>query len=119
MCGWDLKQSLQASGKVKEARVIAVTYLGGKMFALVPCVLFSDALGHEIVPLFTLASPKPKSIAQPQPGELAFLHVCLCTPGLSVCLPLLMCVYVCVCVCEGAGMDGCWVSAGPLHSSLK
>lgn len=27
------------------------------MFALVPCVLFSDAFGHEIVPLFTLASP--------------------------------------------------------------
>lgn len=62
-CGWDLKQSSQASGKVKEARVIAVTYLGGKMFARVPSVLFSDALGHEIVPLSTLASPKPKSIA--------------------------------------------------------
>lgn len=77
---------MQASGKVKEARVIAVTYLGGKMFARVPSVLFCDALGHEIVPLSTLASPKPKSIAHPQPGELAFLHVCLCTPGLSVCL---------------------------------
>lgn len=64
-CRGDLKQSSQASGKVKEARVIAVTYLGGKMFARVPSVLFSDALGHEIVPLSTLASSKPKSIAHP------------------------------------------------------
>lgn len=63
--GWDLKQSLQGSDKVKEARVIAVTYLGGKMFARVPSVLFSDALGHEIVPLSTLASPKPESLAHP------------------------------------------------------
>lgn len=31
VCGWDLKQGFQASGKVKEARVIAVTYLGGKI----------------------------------------------------------------------------------------
>lgn len=46
------------------------------MFARVPSVLFSDALGHEIVPLSTLASPKPKSIAHPQPGELPFLHGC-------------------------------------------
>lgn len=30
VCVWDLKQGFQASGKVKEARVIAVTYLGGK-----------------------------------------------------------------------------------------
>lgn len=59
--GWDQKEekqinelkSSQASGKVKEARVIAVTYLGGKMFAHVPSVLLSDALGHEIVPLYT------------------------------------------------------------------
>lgn len=84
------------------------------MFALVPCVLFADALGHEIVPLFTLASPKPKSIAHPQPGELAFLHVCLCTPGLSVCLWLPVWVFVWavvdVCLClwgEGwAAEDG-------------
>ena len=122
-CGWDLKQSLQASGKVKEARVIAVTYLGGKMFVRVPSVLFSDALGHEIVPLSTLASPKPKSIAHPQPGELPFLHGCFCTPRLSVCLrsPVRMFIWVLVnvCVCEGERrMGGCWVSAGPLHSSL-
>lgn len=52
------KKRLQASGEVKEARVIGVTYLGGKMFARVPSVLWSDALGHEIVPLSTLASPQ-------------------------------------------------------------
>lgn len=93
--GWDLKQSLHASGKVKEARVIAVTYLGGKMFALVPCVLFSDALGHEIVPLFTLASPKPKSVARPQPGELAFLHVCLLyTLGCLLALVVNVCLWM-------------------------
>lgn len=33
------------------------------MFARVHSVLLTDAFGHEIVPLSTLASPKPKSIA--------------------------------------------------------
>lgn len=113
-CGWDLKQSSQASGKVKEARVIAVTYLGGKMFARVSSVLFSDSLGHEIVPLSTLASPKPKSIAHPQPGGLAFPHVCPCTLGLSVCLWSSVWVFVWVvvdvCVFEGLrGAEDGWV----------
>lgn len=71
------EKRLQASNEVKEARVIAVTYLGGKMFACVPSVLLSDALGHEIVPLSTLASPKPKSTAHPWLGTLAFLYTCV------------------------------------------
>lgn len=84
--GWDpkrKKKSFQASGKVKKARVIAVTYLGGKMFAHVPSVLLSDALGHEIVPLSMLASLKPKSTAHRWTAKVAFL-VCLCA-----------CVFVC------------------------
>lgn len=85
------------------------------MFARVPSVLFSDALGHEIVPLSTLASPKPKTIAHPQPGELPF---CMCVFVRHCCLfafsHLCECLFewllVSVCVCEGVerAEDG-WV----------
>jgi len=59
------------------------------MFARVPSVLSSDALGHEIVPFSTLASRKPKFIAHPKLGEVAFpARACLCAAGLSVCFQL-------------------------------
>lgn len=57
---------------------MAATYLSGKMFAHAASVRFSDALAHEIVPLSTLASPKPKSSAHISPGEVAFLHAFIC-----------------------------------------
>lgn len=116
--GWDLKQSLQASGEVKEARVIAVTYLGGKMFAHVPSVLFSDALGHEIVPLSTLASPKPESNAHPySQARWPFRMCCSVRQGLlfaaiRLCECLFVCLSKCVRVCVGMGGSGGWAGVG-------
>lgn len=53
------------------------------MFALVPCVLFFEALGHEIVRLFTVASLKPQVHWSSAAGRVALsahasLHTGLC-----------------------------------------
>lgn len=83
------------------------------------CTLYSDALGHEIVPLSTLASPRAQ-VHCLSPARQVGLSACvsLCSAW-SVCLAcvsvyLSACCWLCVCRERG----GWWlvlVSAGSLH----
>lgn len=84
------------------------------MFALVPCVLFFDALGHEIVPLFTVASPEPQVHWPSTVGRVGLF--CMCVPARRAGFDSCVRVLVRVCVSAFVELRTARVSTDPVFS---
>lgn len=112
--GWDLKKGLQASGKVKEASVIAVNYLGGKnVCSRSLCTLLWSTWAWNCSP-FHATKPQvhcPSTAGRVGLSACVFVHWTLFDFGSGAFVGVVVDVYLCL------EWQGC-VSAGRLHAPL-